>query len=90
MAVDTRGHLYIAAGISRPRGPHETDEVPPGIYIITPDGELAGRIPIPEDVLTNVTFGGADLKTLYITAGKTLYSIAVTVPGYVVHRRAVG
>jgi gluconolactonase len=87
MAVDTRGHLYIAAGISRPRGPHETDEVPPGIYILTPEGKLAGRIPIPEDVLTNVTFGGDDLQTLYVTAGKTLYSIRVTAPGYVVHRR---
>jgi gluconolactonase len=88
MAVDSLGHLYVAAGISRPRGRHETAEVPPGIYVITPDGKLAGRIPIPEDVLTNVTFGGSDLRTLYITAGKTLYSIGVTVPGCVVHRRA--
>jgi gluconolactonase len=54
---------------------------------MTPQGRLLGRIPIPEDVLTNVTFGGDDLKTLYITAGRTLYSIRVTVPGYVVHRR---
>jgi len=87
MAVDQRGNLYIAAGIYRERGPHETTDVPPGIYIVTPQGKLIGRIPIPEDVLTNVTFGGDDLKTLYITAGRTLYSIRVTVPGYVVHRR---
>jgi gluconolactonase len=88
MTVDSRGVLYVAAGIFRPRGPHETDEVPPGIYVIEPAGQLLGRIPIPEDVLTNVTFGGDDLKTLYITAGRTLYSIAVTFPGYVVHRRS--
>jgi gluconolactonase len=87
MAVDQRGNLYIAAGIYRERGPHETTDVPPGIYIVTPQGKLIGRIPIPEDVLTNVTFGGDDLKTLYIAAGRTLYSIRVTVPGYVVHRR---
>jgi len=87
MTVDSQGNLYVAAGISRPRGPHETDEVPPGIYVLTPAGQLLGRIPIPEDVLTNVTFGGAELKTLYITAGKTLYSIGVTVAGYAVHRR---
>jgi gluconolactonase len=87
MAVDTAGNLYVAAGIYRPRGPHETAEVPPGIYIITPGGELKGRIPIPEDVLTNVTFGGDDLRTLYITAGRTLYSIRVAIPGWVVHRR---
>jgi gluconolactonase len=87
MAVDSRGNLYVAAGIDLPRHANETSEVPPGIYVISPAGKLAGRIPIPEDVITNVTFGGQDLKTLYVTAGKTLYSIAVTLPGYVVHRR---
>lgn len=88
MAIDQAGNLYVAAGISRARGPHETSDVPPGIYIITPQGELKGRIPVTEDVLTNVTFGGDDLKTLYITAGKTLFSVRVTTPGFVVHRKA--
>jgi gluconolactonase len=87
MAVDRNGTLYVAAGVSRPRGPHETTDVPPGIYLITPDGGLRGRIPIVEDVLTNVTFGGDDLRTLYITAGKTLFSTRVATPGFVVHRR---
>ena len=86
MAVDVRGNLYVAAGITRPRGPHETNDVPPGIYVLTPDGGLAGRIPVPEDVLTNVTFGGSDLKTLYVTAGKTLFSIPASIAGHVVHR----
>lgn len=87
MAVAQDGNLYVAAGISRPRGPHETTEVPPGIYVITPRGKLLGRIPVPEDVITNVTFGGDDLRTLYITAGKTLFSIRVAAPGWCVHRR---
>lgn len=87
MAVDQEGTLYIAAGIRRPRGPHETRDVPPGIWVIRPTGEVRGRIPVPEDVLTNVTFGGEDLRTLYVTAGKTLFSCRVPVPGYVVHRR---
>lgn len=87
MAVDTLGNLYVAAGINHARGPHETTDVPPGIYVISPQGNLHGRIPIPEDVLTNVTFGGEDLKTLYITAGRTLFSIRITIPGFVVHRR---
>ena len=87
MAVDQNGNLYIAAGIARPRGPHETADVPPGIWIVQPDGQILGRISIPEDVLTNVTFGGEDLKTLYITAGKTLFQIRVTIPGWVVDRR---
>jgi len=87
MAVDQKGMLYVAAGISRPRGPHETTDVPPGIYLITPEGALHGRIPIVEDVLTNVTFGGDDLRTLYITAGKTLFTARIGTPGFVVHRQ---
>ncbi len=87
MAVDQQGNLYIAAGINRPRGPHETGDVPPGIWIVTPSGDLKGRIPIPEDVLTNVTFGGDDLRTLYVVAGKTLFSIRINTPGFVVHRK---
>ena len=87
MTVDQEGTLYIAAGIARPRGPHESNDVPPGIWIITPEGEVKGRIPIPEDVLTNVTFGGDDLRTLYVAAGKTLFQIRVNVPGFVVHRK---
>ena len=86
MAVDRDGTLYIAAGISRPRGPHESTDVPPGIYVVTPAGEILGRIPVPEDLLTNVTFGGEDLKTLYIAAGKTLWTHRVPVPGFLVHR----
>jgi len=87
MAVDQEGTLYIAAGIQRPRGPHESSMVPPGIWIVGPEGDLRGRIPIPEDVLTNVTFGGPDLKTLYVTAGKTLFQTPVPVAGFVIHRR---
>ncbi len=87
MAVDQKGNLYIAAGIFHPRGPHESTDVPPGIWIIRPDGKLLGRLPIPEDVLTNAAFGGDDLRTLYVTAGKTLYMARTTVPGWVVHRK---
>lgn len=87
MAVDQAGNLYIAAGIGQPRGPHESTDVPPGIWVFTSGGELRGRIAIPEDVLTNVTFGGDDLKTLFIAAGKTLFQIRVTEPGFVVHRK---
>lgn len=87
MTVDAEGTLYVAAGVHRPRGPHETADVPPGIYLLTPRGELRGRIPIAEDVLTNVTFGGEDLRTLYITAGKTLWTTRTAVRGWAVHRR---
>lgn len=85
MRLDMQGNLYVAAGIMAPRGPHETDDVPPGIYVISPAGDLLGRIPILEDVLTNLAFGGKDGKTLYITAGKTVYAARVAVPGQVAY-----
>jgi gluconolactonase len=83
MRIDMQGNLYVAAGIAAPRGVHESDEVPPGIYVISPQGELKSRIPIPEDVLTNLAWGGPDGRTLYITAGKTLFTARADVPGQV-------
>jgi gluconolactonase len=82
MELDRNGTLYVCAGVLAPRGPYETDKNPPGVYVITADGKFMGRIPIPEDVITNCCFGGPDWKTLYVTAGKTLYSIRVNFPGY--------
>jgi gluconolactonase len=85
MRLDMEGNLYVAAGIWRPRGDHETDEVPPGVYVISPEGALQGRIPVPEDVITNLAFGGEDGCSLYITAGKTLFMTRVSVPGQVAY-----
>ncbi|MFO1352699.1 MAG: SMP-30/gluconolactonase/LRE family protein [Gammaproteobacteria bacterium] len=87
MEVDRAGNLYVCAGLHQPRGPHETDLNPCGVYVITPDGQLLGMIPIPEDVITNCCFGGPDMKTLYVAAGKTLFSIRVNQPGYHVYPR---
>ena len=84
MKLDIKGNLWVAAGIITPRGPGETTAVPPGVYVLTPQGKMLGRIPIPEDVITNLAFGGPDRKTLYVTAGKTLYQVPVGVAGYVV------
>jgi gluconolactonase len=82
MRLDTRGNLWVAAGVSAPRHAGETDDVPPGVYVITPEGRLLGRVPIPEDVVTNLAFGGPGRKTLYVTAGKTVYRVPVGVAGY--------
>lgn len=83
MRLDLDGNLYIAAGINNPRGDHESNSVPPGIYIIKPEGTMLGRIPIPEDTLTNLAFGGKDGRTIYVTAGKTIYKTRVAIPGQV-------
>lgn len=53
MRLDRQGNLWVAAGVLKPRHPHETAEVQTGIHVISPEGKLLGRIPIPEDVLTN-------------------------------------
>lgn len=86
MRLDIKGNLWVAAGINQHRGnPGETLDVPAGIYVISPQGKLLGRIPIAEDLLTNCAFGGPELKTLYVTAGKTIYKLPVNVSGYAVY-----
>ncbi len=52
-----------------------------GVYVISPQGTLIKFIPIPEDTITNDTFGGPDMKTLYVTAGKTLFKVRTDIPG---------
>lgn len=82
MRLDTQGNLWVAAGVLAARNPYETTDVRTGIHVISPAGKLLGRIPIPEDVLTNLTFAGPEMKTLYVTAGKTLFRIETQVAGY--------
>jgi gluconolactonase len=83
LRVDGNGDLWVAAGINGPRGnPGESLGVPAGVYVISPQGKLLGRVPIPEGLVTNVAFGGPGRKTPYVTAGKTLYRFPVNVPGH--------
>ncbi len=81
MCVDTQGNLYAAAGLHRRRGTSETLDTKCGIHVFSPAGKLMRFIPIPEDTVTNCTFGGKDMKTLYVTAGKTLFQIQNDIPG---------
>jgi gluconolactonase len=81
LRVDVKGNLWVAAGISVPRGPGESLEVPPGVYTIDPSGKLLGRVAIPENLITNLCFAGPDRKTVYVTAGKTLYKFQSNVAG---------
>ena len=81
MSIDTRGNLYAAAGMHRTRGTAETLDTKCGVYVISPQGKLLKFIPVPEDYLTNTAFGGPDMKTLYITAGKTLYKVRNDIAG---------
>lgn len=88
MRVDMKGNLWVAAGINRPRGnAGESLDVPAGVYVISPAGKMLGRIPIPEDLITNLAFGGPERKTLYVTAGRTVYRFPVNVSGFAVYPR---
>jgi gluconolactonase len=71
MVCDAEGNLYVAV----------RDETRPGIYVYSPEGkELAY---IKTEVPTNVGFGrGKESRTLYITAGKSLYRIRLNKEGY--------
>jgi gluconolactonase len=60
MTFDDQGHLYVATKM--------------GIQICDQAGRVVGiiRNASSQDP-SNVVFGGADLKTLYVTAGDKLY-----------------
>jgi gluconolactonase len=74
MCVDIRGNIYGAAG----------DGKAGGIYVFHhDDGEQLAFIPVPETP-TNCVFGDRDHKSLYITAGKSLYRIKLKVEGFAV------
>jgi sugar lactone lactonase YvrE len=48
-------------------------------------GRLSVSFPVPEDSVTNCTFGGLELKSLYITAGTALWRIDLNARGLAPH-----
>jgi len=51
-----------------------------GVHCIAPDGELIGKIRVPETV-ANVTFGGPKRNRLFIAAASSLYAVYVGTRG---------
>ena len=70
MVLDVSGKVYLTAG----------DGEAAGVYIFGSEGQQLGFIPTPE-IAGNCTFGGADLRTLYIAASSSLYRIRMAIPG---------
>jgi gluconolactonase len=81
---DEKGRLYVGAGRNKPTQAEPAKDVKGGIYVLSPEGKLLSFLPVPRDEVTNCAFGGEDRKTLYVTAGGTLYSIRTTTPGRLV------
>ena len=86
MCIDSRGNLYVAAGLHATRETSETLDTRPGIHVISPEGELLAFRETPEDTVTNCTFGGADLKTLYVACGTKLLAVETKIPGKASYR----
>lgn len=66
MKVDARGNVYCTG--------------PGGVWIMSPEGKHLGTILLPETA-TNMTFGDADGKTLYITDRRSLVRIRLKATG---------
>ncbi len=82
MKLDASGRLYVAAGLNHPKLPQETADPPTaGIYVFSVAGQLLQFVPIPRDETTNCAFGDDDLKSLFITAGGSLWRLRTSVPG---------
>ena len=65
MTMDERGNVYL------------TGE---DVTVFSPAGELIGSIAVPE-APANLTFGGLEGTTLFITARTSLYAVDMTVTG---------
>ncbi|MFO1487107.1 MAG: SMP-30/gluconolactonase/LRE family protein [Verrucomicrobiota bacterium] len=66
MTLDTEGNLYLTGR---------------GVTVFDAAGKKLGNIPVPEPWTANVSFGGQDHQTLFITASKGFYSIHMKVKG---------
>ncbi len=86
MCIDAEGNLYVAAGLHATRKTSETLDTRPGIHVISPQGKLLAFRETPVDTITNCTFGGADLRTLYVTCGNQLLQIRTKIPGKATYR----
>ncbi|MBI1357109.1 MAG: SMP-30/gluconolactonase/LRE family protein [Acidobacteria bacterium] len=76
LEMDAAGRLFVAGGITEANR-FETTEFKGGVYVLSPAGKLLDFVPIPVDEVTNVAFGGPNGKTLFVTAGGTLWEMAV-------------
>jgi len=72
LTVDTDGNLYITSQL--------------GIQVVSSKGKHVRTLKFPEKP-SNVTFGGKDNKTLYVTARKSIYTLPVKATGHVFARK---
>lgn len=66
MTLDDEGNVYLTGQ---------------GVTVFGPDGQQVAHIEIPESWTSNACFGGAERRTLFITAGGSLYTLAMRTRG---------
>lgn len=67
ITLDVKGNVYITTHL--------------GVQIYTPAGQFAGLVTFDEQP-ANVCFGGADWKTMYVTARTSLYRVTMPIAGH--------
>src|SRR5579872_1203497 len=72
MKVDNKGNLFVVG--------------PKGIWVWDVNGNHLGTIATPEQP-ANLAWGGADLRTLYITATTSVYRLDTKTKGFVPYQR---
>jgi gluconolactonase len=72
MRCDTAGRIWCSVGWGDPKED--------GVRCYTPDGDLLGKIHIPETV-ANLCFGGQQRNRLYICGSTSLYAVYTGVQG---------
>ena len=66
ITIDESGNIYLTGK---------------GVTIFNPKGEKLAHIDVPEPWTANVCFGGKKFKTLFITAGKSVYTLEMNIRG---------
>ena len=66
MTLDSQGNLYLTGK---------------GVTVYDRNGNKIEHIPVPQDWTANVTFGGPEQKTLFITAMNSVYTLEMNVHG---------
>ncbi|KAF1017403.1 MAG: Gluconolactonase [Stenotrophomonas maltophilia] len=66
LRVDVQGNVWTTA--------------PGGVRILAPDGTALGHVPLPEPA-TNLEFGGADRRMLYISTPTSIYRMPTRIAG---------
>ncbi len=66
MTIDNMGNIYVTGR---------------GITVFNPEGQQIEFIDIPGDRTTNLTFGGKERNTLFITATRSVYTLKMKVKG---------